>query len=221
MAEEAWSWIRIGRICLSHSCCDFTTCHVSGRSPGPPARRFGRVMTAGIGPDSGDWERCLGWGRILGIHAWHGKRVPRRRRVAARTQAPGRDQGAWHWMPPRAASVSAESGIRPGELGSASSAGRGTGMRPGFPPPNGSTASAKRTCPAALRPLPPDSARLLPRPEHDPKAHVRTSRAAVNAPTLDRDRSKAPPLREGGLRCRGGHFTHGDEPKRVSSARHP
>lgn len=214
MAEEAWSWIRIGRICLSHSGCGFSTCRVSGRSPGPPARRFGRVMTAGIGPDPEDW------GRSLGIQAWHSKRVPRRR-IAARAQAPSRDQGAWHWMPTRAASASAETGIRPGKFGGASSAGRGSGMRPGFPPSNGSTASAKRTYPAALRPFQPVSARPLPRPEHDPKAYVRTSRAAVNAPTLDRDRSKALPLREGGLRCCGGQFTHGDEPKRVSSARHP
>ena len=200
-----------------------------------PLGRFGRFMTAGTGPDRKDRGRFPWQGPKLGIQARHRRRIPRRSPVVARAKAPGRDQGARQGTWLRAAAGFTETGIRPGELGSAFSAGRGAGMRPGFPAPKGSSAPAKRNFLAAPRPLPPVSARLflpacscspvparlLPGPEHDPKAHVSTSRAAANAPALDRDRSKALPFRDGGLRCRGGQFAYGNEPKRVSSTRHP
>ena len=125
------------------------------------------------------------------------------------------------WGSPRAASSSTETRFHPSDSGSASSAGRGSGVHPGFPSPKGSMASAKTKFPAALRSIPSVSARVFPRSENGTKPYVSTSRADANAPTLDRGLSKPPPCREGGPRCRGGQFTYGNEPKRVSSARHP
>ena len=207
---------------LYSSGCGIATSCVCGRSPGSPVRALRQ------GHDRRNWSGSQG----LGANS----RVETDSRLAglgqqARPSTKSRhDAGSGSGPKPR----SLPRGVaprryrfhrnrnRPGELGSASSAGRGAGMRPGSPSSEGSTASAKREFPAAPRPFPPVSARrLFPRPEHDPKAHVSTSRAAANAPTLDRGRSRAPPCREGGLRCRGGQFTHGNEPKRVSSARHP